>query len=94
MDTRTTYLPPRCNGAVQRLWEYLDEEVPRREAERIRHHLTECGSCEPHAAFERRFLVRIAAVRFHCAEAPAVRRRIVGRLALQRSLPDWEDGNR
>ena len=92
MDTRTTFLPPRCNRALQRLWEYLDEELPRREAESIRHHLTECRSCGPYAAFEQRFLVRIAAVRSHCTDARAVRRRIVGRLALQQVLPDWKDG--
>lgn len=92
MSTRTTYLPPRCNRAMQRLWEYLDEELPRPEAESIRHHLTECLSCRPHAAFEKRFLARIAAVRPQCVDAPGVRRRIVGRLALQKILPDWKDG--
>jgi hypothetical protein len=92
MDTRTTFLPPPCNRALQRLWEYLDDELPRREAERIRHHLTECRSCGPYAASEKRFLSRIAAVRLQCAERPAVRRRIVGRLVLQRILPDWKDG--
>ena len=76
---------------MQRLWEYLDEELPRPEAESIRHHLTECRSCGPHAAFEKRFLTRIAAVRLHCADAPAVRRRIVGRLAFLKILPDWKD---
>jgi len=92
MDTRTTYLPPRCNRAMQRLWEYLDEELPRPEAESIGHHLMECRSCGPHAASERRFLARIGALRLQGADAPVVRRRIVGRLALQKVLPDWKDG--
>ena len=85
------FLPPRCNRAMQRLWEYLDEELPRAEEECMRHHLTQCPTCGPHAAFERRLLDRIAAVRPRCDDTAAVRRRITARLTFQSILPDWED---
>lgn len=74
-----------------RLWEYLDDELPRADAACMRHHLAHCPTCGPHAAFERRFLNRIAAVSPRCADAAAVRRRVVARLAFQSIVPDWKD---
>ncbi|HEX4935446.1 MAG TPA: anti-sigma factor [Gemmatimonadaceae bacterium] len=76
---------------MQRLWEYLDDELPGAESRRMRHHLAECSRCAPHVAFERRLLDRIAAIRPSCGDAPAVRRRIIGTLALRGLLPDWKD---
>lgn len=77
---------------MQRLWEYLDDELPRPETECMRHHLAECPRCGPHAAFEQRLLDRIAAVRPGYGDTAAVRRRIVATLAFQTILPDWKDG--
>lgn len=88
----TTFLPPRCNRAMQRVWEYLDDELPRAETARLRHHVRDCATCGPHFRFERRLLDRIAAVRPTCADTAAVRRRIIARLVLQSILPDWRDG--
>jgi anti-sigma factor (TIGR02949 family) len=81
-----------CNRAMRRLWEYLDDEMPRAEAECMRHHLAGCPTCGPHAVFEQRLLDRIAAVRSRCGDIAAVRRRIIATLAFQTILPDWKDG--
>jgi hypothetical protein len=70
---------------MQRLWEYLDEELPLAETECMRHHLAKCPMCGPHAAFERRLLDRIAAVKPGCADTAAVRRRIIATLARPRT---------
>lgn len=85
------FLPRRCNRAMQRLWEYLDEELPRAEAECMRHHLAACPTCGPQVVFERRLLDRIAAAKPRCADGTAVRRRIIARLAFRKMLPDWKD---
>jgi hypothetical protein len=77
---------------MERLWEYLDEELPRAEAECMRHHLAECPTCGPHAAFEQRLLDRIAGVRPDHGDTIAVRRRVTATLAFQTLLPDWKDG--
>jgi hypothetical protein len=77
---------------MRQLWEYLDDEMPRGDAACMRHHLSHCPTCGPHAVFEQRLLDRIAAMRPECGDVAAVRRRIMAILALQRILPNWKDG--
>jgi anti-sigma factor (TIGR02949 family) len=45
-----------CRGVLRRLWEYLDGELPRAEADGIRAHLAECARCHPQYRFQLRFL--------------------------------------
>jgi mycothiol system anti-sigma-R factor len=45
-----------CQDVIQQLWEYLDGELPRGEAEEIRLHLSECADCNPQYEFQLRFL--------------------------------------
>jgi anti-sigma factor (TIGR02949 family) len=54
-----------CRGVLDRLWEYLDGEMPQRDAEAIRAHLAGCEHCNPQYRFQLRFLN--ALVRAHAA---------------------------
>lgn len=87
----TTVIELHPHDVLRRLWEYLDDELPEAEAEQMRHHLAECPTCGPHAAFERRLLDRIAAVRPEYGELGAVRARIAALLA--RELPRSDEGD-
>ena len=65
-----------CDQSMRRLWEYLDRELPDPESEVIQRHVAKCPRCGPRAAFEQRFLDRIAAVRPEYAELAELRERI------------------
>jgi hypothetical protein len=67
-----------------RLWEYLDDELPKTEAQRVGRHVARCPFCGPLATFARRFLDRIAAVRPDSGDMTLLRRRIVGMLDVRR----------
>lgn len=54
-----------CRSVIRQLWEFLDGELPRAEAEEIRRHLAECEACNPQYRFQLRFLN--ALVRAHAA---------------------------
>jgi mycothiol system anti-sigma-R factor len=43
-----------CDEAMERLYEYLDEEMDEATAEGIRSHLNDCGDCHGGFDFERR----------------------------------------
>ncbi len=58
-----------CRHVIQRLWEYMDGELPQDEAEGIRAHLAECARCNPQYQFQFRFLG--ALVRAHVRQAAA-----------------------
>ena len=45
-----------CRTVIRRLWEYLDGELPRGEADAIRAHVAECAHCNPQYKFQLRFL--------------------------------------
>ena len=47
--------PGNCRDAVERLWEYIDGELPASEAENVKRHLAACGSCHPHFDFQKAF---------------------------------------
>ena len=46
-----------CDEAMERLYEYLDEEMDDATAEGIRSHLDDCGGCHDSFDFERRLKV-------------------------------------
>jgi anti-sigma factor RsiW len=75
--SRTAY---GCADSRKRLWEYLDDELPKADAQRVGRHLARCPFCGPLAAFARRFLDRIAAVRPNYDNLAALRERIVRKL--------------
>jgi anti-sigma factor RsiW len=70
---RTAY---GCADAQKRLWEYLDDELPLREAALVRRHVQDCPQCGPLAAFDRALLDRIAAVEPAHHDLTALRGRI------------------
>lgn len=55
----------QCEEALDKLEEYLDSEVGNVDAERLRVHLDECGTCLGEAELERRFR---ALLRRSCTE--------------------------
>jgi hypothetical protein len=73
--------PYGCADSQRRLWEYLDEELPEDEAERVERHVATCLQCGPHATLGRRLLDRIAAVRWDRPEVAGLRERVAGVLA-------------
>ena len=52
-----------CTTAVQRLWDYLDEELDEARVVEVRQHLETCRPCLQHADFDRRFLEALGQVR-------------------------------
>lgn len=44
-----------CREAVERLWAFLDGELPDTEAAAIRTHLEACSRCYPHFDFQKAF---------------------------------------
>jgi hypothetical protein len=57
----------RCEDVLARLWEYLDEELPRQEARAVCAHLTSCPHCHPAFCCDRAFLELLARQRWRCA---------------------------
>jgi len=60
----------RCEEVLPRLWEYLDEELAREEAEAVASHLGNCGQCDPVYCWDRALLELLARQRANCS-APA-----------------------
>lgn len=58
----------QCEEALDKLEEYLDSEVGALDAERLREHLAECGTCLGEAELERRY--RALLQRSCCEVAP------------------------
>ncbi len=56
-----------CRKVLDRLWEFLDGEIPKQEAHEIRAHLAACEHCLPRYRFQLRFLN--ALVRAHASGA-------------------------
>lgn len=68
-----------CRDAVERLWEYVDGELPASEAENVRRHLEACRSCHPHVDFQKAFCAFLRSVDRTTAP-PGLRRSIFLRL--------------
>jgi anti-sigma factor (TIGR02949 family) len=54
-----------CGKVLGRLWEFLDGEIAKQEAEEVRAHLVRCEHCNPQYKLQLRFLN--ALVRAHAA---------------------------
>ena len=46
-----------CREVIERLWEYLDDELAAKEAEAVDGHLAGCPGCRPHCRHDRAFLM-------------------------------------
>jgi len=60
-----------CREVIDRLWEYLDDELAAEEAAAVRRHLAGCGVCPSRCDCDRTFLLVI--VRALRAPRPAPR---------------------
>lgn len=72
-----------CRDSLEKLYDFLDGELPEATKDRVGEHLEICRSCYPHFNFERLFLDRLAAVR----ESPESRPELADRI---RALLDRE----
>lgn len=52
-----------CEGALQRLWDYLDGRLPGASGGQIAAHLEKCPPCARHYTFERSFLEAVRSLR-------------------------------
>ena len=68
--------PCDCAAALERLYDFLDGELPDASRDEITGHLERCRACWPQFNFERLFLDRLAAAG-ECAEpCPGLAERI------------------
>lgn len=68
-----------CEHVMDRLWAFVDGELPIEEENAVRAHLEECGRCFPQYDWQRAYteFMRAAAQRM---ENPALRRRVFAAL--------------
>jgi mycothiol system anti-sigma-R factor len=72
-----------CPDVVGRLWQYLDGELPAKEASAVELHVGDCPHCRPQYRRDRAFLVvLIRSLRSPCPAPPRLRARIVALLGL------------
>lgn len=71
--------PLTCREAVERLWSYIDGELPASESDAVSRHLEICSRCYPHYDFQKAFREFLAS-RAQEQVPPALRRRIFLRL--------------
>ena len=74
--------PIDCRTAVQRLWDFLDEELDVIRMAEVTAHVEQCAACGEHVQFARTFLSAVSASRAEVPDATALRSRVVE--ALQR----------
>ena len=72
----------RCDEVLLRLWEYLDEELAREEAEAVAAHLGYCRRCHPAYCWDRALLEILARQRGNCSAPPTLVTSIRVRLRL------------
>ncbi len=72
-----------CQESLEKLYDFLDGELPDVTRDQVAEHLEVCRSCYPHFNFERLFLDRLAAV----GETPEARPELAERI---RALLDRE----
>lgn len=68
-----------CRDAVERMWAFIDGELPAGEGEAVREHLAACRRCYPHYDFQKAFCQFLRGHRGRGAP-PELRRRIFLRL--------------
>jgi mycothiol system anti-sigma-R factor len=62
----------QCDEVLLRLWEYLDEELAREEAEAVGAHLDYCRHCHRSYCWDRALLQILARQRSRCPAPPAL----------------------
>ncbi len=72
--------PIDCRTAAERLWEYLDHELPDGPLEELEVHLRACAECTPHFAFAARLLRDIRGARSNDRQTEDLRSRVLGAL--------------
>jgi anti-sigma factor (TIGR02949 family) len=73
-----THRDPRdCESILRALWDYLDRELEPSDMAAIDAHLGACASCRSHAAFERRLVDEIRALRAEVTEPEKLRARVL-----------------
>lgn len=65
-----------CQEAVERVYEYLDGELPEERAEEVRCHVEQCKRCYPMYDWERMFLDFIREQAERPEENPELRRKV------------------
>lgn len=73
----------RCEEVLLRLWEYLDQELAREEAARVKAHLDRCARCHPAYCCDRAFLELLARQRATCSAPTLLAISVRARLRLQ-----------
>lgn len=69
-----------CREAVERLYEYLDQELTPEVRTEVEHHLRSCAGCFRHFEFERAFLRFLEARARGRGAGPEVKQRILREL--------------
>ncbi|MEO5511684.1 MAG: zf-HC2 domain-containing protein [Longimicrobiales bacterium] len=72
--------PIDCRTAVERLWEYLDHELPDGPLEELEAHLRACAECPPHFAFAAKLLRDIRSARAGESNTEVLRTRVLAAL--------------
>jgi mycothiol system anti-sigma-R factor len=62
----------QCEEVLGQIWEYLDQELGREEAQAIERHLGQCASCHPVYCCDRAFLALLARQRARCTAPPSL----------------------
>ena len=71
---------PECREAIERLYEYLDQELTPDVRQTLERHLRMCADCLQHVEFERAFLRFLEARARGRGAGPDVKRRILREL--------------
>lgn len=69
-----------CHAAVERLYEYLDQELTPEVRAAVEHHLQSCANCFQYFEFERAFLTFLEARARGRGADPEAKRRILQNL--------------
>lgn len=77
VDARAAGEPIDCLTAVQRLWDYLDEELDATRMAEVAAHVERCSACREHLQFARTFLSALSASQTAVPDAAALRTRVV-----------------
>jgi mycothiol system anti-sigma-R factor len=74
-----------CREVLERLWEYLDDELAAKEAAAVDGHLAGCPTCSPRCRHHRAFLVLVVrSLRAPCPAPSRLREAVLARLAAAR----------
>ncbi len=82
-------LSSTCVDVLRHLWEYLDEEMTPRGAERLRAHIASCAQCREYEGYQSCFLDTLARLRVEIGAPSALRQRLADELKV-RGCGCWE----